>query len=92
VEPISPILGIWAATTRKDHLEERLTAEEALKTYTLNAAYASFDEDKRGTIEAGKLADLTMLSDDPLAVAADRIKQIKVDMTIVGGKIVYARK
>jgi len=89
---MSPILGIWAATTREGHLEERLTVEEALKTYTLNAAYASFDEDKRGTIEAGKLADLTMLSDDPLAVAADRIKQIKVDMTIVGGKIVYARK
>jgi len=92
VEPISPILGVWAATTRKGHLEERLTVEEALKTYTLNAAYASFDENKRGTIEAGKLADLTMLSDDPLIVSADGIKQITVDMTIVGGKIVYVRK
>ncbi len=92
VEPINPILGIWAAATRRNQMEERLTAEEALKTYTLNAAYASFDEDKRGTIEVGKLADLTMLSDDLLSVPVDKIKQIAVDMTLVGGKTVYVKK
>jgi predicted amidohydrolase YtcJ len=92
VEPISPVLGIWAAATRRKQVEERLTAEEALKTYTLNAAYASFDEDKRGTIEVGKLADLTMLSDDLLSISASKIKQIAVDMTIVGGKIVFVKK
>jgi predicted amidohydrolase YtcJ len=91
VEPISPILGLCAAVTRENK-QENLTVEEALKTYTLNAAYASFDEDKKGSIEAGKLADLTVLSEDPYAILADRIKDVKVEMTIVDGKIVYTRK
>jgi hypothetical protein len=92
VEPISPILGIWAAVSRKSFSEEGITAEEALKTYTLNAAYASFDEDKRGKIEAGKAADLTVLSNDALSVPSDDIRKIRVEMTIVDGKVVYARK
>lgn len=91
VEPINPILGIWAATSRKDFAEERLTVEEALKTFTLNAAYASFDEEKRGTIEVGKFADLTVLSDDLFNVPLDNIKKIRVETTIVNGKVVYAR-
>jgi len=65
--------------------------EEALKTYTLNAAYASFDENKKGTIEVGKFADLTVLSDDLLDVPLGEIKKAKVEMTIVDGKIVYSR-
>jgi hypothetical protein len=92
VEPINPILGIWAAAARKSFPEERLTTEEALKTYTVNAAYASFDEDKRGTIVAGKLADLTLLSEDVLKIPPEEIKNVKVEMTIVDGKVVYARK
>jgi predicted amidohydrolase YtcJ len=76
----------------RENKQENLTVEEALKTYTLNAAYASFDEDKKGSIEAGKLADLTVLSEDPYAILADRIKDVKVEMTIVDGKIVYTRK
>jgi hypothetical protein len=92
VEPIDPILGIWAAVSRKSFSEEGVTAEEALKTYTLNAAYASFDENKRGTIEAGKAADLTVLSNDALSVPSDDIRKIRVEMTIVDGKVVYARK
>lgn len=91
VEPINPILGIWAAATRESFPEERLSVEEALKTYTVNAAYATFDENKRGTIEVGKQADLTMLSDNPLTIAKDKIKQITVCMTIVNGKIVYSK-
>ena len=91
VEPINPMLGIWAATSRKDFAEERLTVEEALKTFTLNAAYASFDEEKRGTIEVGKFADLTILSDDLFNVPLDNIKKIRVETTIVNGKVVYAR-
>jgi len=90
VEPINPLLGIWAATTRRDFQEEKLTVEEALRTYTMNAAYASYDEDKKGTIEAGKLADLTVLSKDLLDASADAIKDIQVEMTIVDGKVVYA--
>ncbi len=91
VEPISPILGIWASVTRKTSPEESLTVEEALDTYTLNAAYASFDESKRGTIETGKLADLTILSDDPRRIKPDNIKKVKVEMTIVGGNVTYER-
>jgi hypothetical protein len=91
VEPISPILGVWAAVTRKSFPEENLTVEEALRMYTVNAAYASFDENERGTIEVGKLADLSILSADPLSVPPDDIKNIKVQMTIVNGKVVYAR-
>jgi predicted amidohydrolase YtcJ len=89
VEPISPLLGVWAAVARKNTAEESLTAEEALKTYTINAAYASFDENKRGTIEVGKLADLTILSDDLLDIPPEDIRKIRVEMTIVNGNVVY---
>jgi predicted amidohydrolase YtcJ len=92
VEPINPILGIWAAVNRKSIPEESLTVEEALRTYTVSAAYASFDENKRGTIETGKLADLTILSDNPFTVKPDNIKKIKTEMTIVGGNVVYAKE
>ncbi|MEM3874094.1 MAG: amidohydrolase [Candidatus Bathyarchaeia archaeon] len=92
VEPISPILGVWAAVARKSFSEESLTVGEALKTYTLNAAYASFGEKVKGTIEVGKLADLTVLSEDIFKVPPDGIRDVKVEMTIVGGKIVYERK
>jgi len=91
VEPIDPLFGVWAAVTRESFAEESLTVEEALKTYTLNAAYASFDENKKGTIEVGKFADVTVLSDDLLNIPAEEIKSVKVEMTIVDGKIVYSR-
>jgi len=91
VEPINPLLGVWAAVARKSFSEESLTVEEALKTYTLNAAYASFSEADVGTISVGKFADLTVLSEDPFKVAPDEIRKIVVEMTIVGGKIVYSR-
>ncbi len=91
VEPISPVLGIWAAVARKTFVEESLTVEEALKTYTLNAAYASFDEDKKGTIEVGKFADLTVLSEDPFNVPPERLRGVEVEMTIVGGEVVYKK-
>lgn len=90
VEPINPSLGIWAAVARKSVPEERLTVEEALKTYTLNAAYASFEEDKKGTVEVGKFADLTLLSDDLCNIPNEQIKNVVADMTIVNGKIVYS--
>jgi predicted amidohydrolase YtcJ len=92
VENISPFLGIWAATTRKSPRQESLTVEEALETYTANAAYASFDEHRRGTIEVGKLADLTVLSGNVLDISPERIRTTRVEMTIVGGKIVYSRR
>lgn len=92
VEPINPILGIWAAASRKDFTEESLRVEDALKAYSVNAAYASFDEEKRGTIEAGKYADLAILSDNLLKVPPSEIKNVKVEMAIVDGKIVYLSK
>jgi predicted amidohydrolase YtcJ len=92
VEPINPLLGIWAAVARKSFPEESLTVEEALKTYTLNAAYASFDEDKKGTIEAGKFADITLLSDDLAKAPPDKIRDIVVEMVLVDGKPAYGRE
>ena len=92
VEPISPLLGVWAAVARKGLAEESLTLEEALKTYTLKAAYASFDEDKKGAIEVGKFADLTILSGDLATVSLEKIRDVGVEMVLVGGEIVYARQ
>jgi hypothetical protein len=92
VELINPLLGVWAAVARKDNVNESLSAEEALKTYTSNAAYASFDEDKKGTIENGKLADLTVLSDDPTKIPPEKIRDISVEMVIVNGKVVYSKE
>jgi predicted amidohydrolase YtcJ len=92
VEPINPLLGIWAAVTRKGFAEERLTLEEALKTYTLNAAYASFEEDKKGSIEVGKFADLTILSDDLSKIQPEKIKDTAVEAVIVNGLMVYNKR
>jgi predicted amidohydrolase YtcJ len=92
VEPINPLLGVWAAVARKSFAEERLMLEEALRTYTLNAAYASFDENKKGTIEVGKFGDLTILSGDLDKVDPEKIRDVAVEMVLVDGKIVYARQ
>jgi predicted amidohydrolase YtcJ len=73
-------------------VEERLNVEEALKTYTLSAAYASFDEEKRGTIEAGKQADLTIVSHDLTKIPPEKIRDVAVEMVIVDGKIVYSKR
>ena len=91
VENISPLLGIWAAATQ-NRPKERLTVGEALASYTVNAAYASFDEDKCGSVEAGKLADLTLLSDSLHSVGSNQVKNILVKMTIVDGRPVYTKK
>ena len=90
VEPISPLLGLWAATSRSSFPEENLTLDQALRTYTISAAYASFDERIRGTIEPGKLADLTIISGDLTKMDSSKPPKLKVEMTIVDGRIVYA--
>jgi len=91
MEQISPFSGIQAAVTRQFFSEEQITVEEALHMYTVNAAYASFDENIKGSIEEGKLADLTVVSRDPRTTPPNQIANIKVKMTIVGGKIVYPK-
>lgn len=92
VEPVSPILGVYAAVARKTFPQERLTVDEALRIYTVNAAYGSFEEDVKGSIEKDKLADLVVLSQDPYKTTPQQIRDIRVEITIVGGNIVYTRK
>ncbi|MGB9135499.1 MAG: amidohydrolase [Candidatus Bathyarchaeia archaeon] len=92
VEPVSPILGVYASVARKTNCQEKLTIDEALKLYTVNAAYSSFEEGLKGSIEVGKLADLVVLSRDPYKTATEKLRDVKVGMTIVGGTVVYARK
>lgn len=89
VEPINPLLGVYAAVTREAFPEKRITVDDALRLYTVNAAYASFEEKVKGSIEAGKLADLVVLSHDPMTVPSSKIKDIRVETTIVGGRVVY---
>ena len=69
-----------------------MSREEALRSYTLNAAYAAFEENNKGSIEKGKLADFTILSHDIMSIPEDSILNTKIEMTIIGGKIVYSRK
>jgi len=95
VVPAGPLTGIYAAVTRQARsghqlpLRERVSASEALKMNTINAAYASFEEDIKGSISPGKLADIVVLSDDPLKSPPERIKDIRVGMTIIGGKVAW---
>ena len=70
--------------------EQRLTVEEALRAYTRGAALAAFQENEKGSIAAGKLGDVVVLSDDLFAIPPARIKDARVAMTIVGGKVVYS--
>ncbi len=91
----APLLGMWAAVNRETETgvvlacQERVTPEQAVMMYTINAAYACFEEKIKGSIEPGKLADMVVLSNDPTKVSTNTIKDIKVMMTLVNGKIVY---
>jgi predicted amidohydrolase YtcJ len=87
MESLNPLLGIQDAVTRKSFPEQRLTVEEALRMYTLDAAYCSGEENVKGSIEEGKLADLTVLSADPNTIVPEKIKDIKIEITIIDGKI-----
>jgi predicted amidohydrolase YtcJ len=93
--PYHPFFGMWMAITRKTvdgsviNPEQRVTREQALRMWTLNAAYLSFDEKNKGSIEPGKLADLIVVSKDFLSCPVDEIKDIETLLTVVGGKVVY---
>ena len=89
MEPLSPLLGIQAAVTRQFFTEEQITVDDALRMYTVNAAYASSEEDVKGSIEGDKLADLSVLSGDPRTTPPSKISDINVRMSLVGGKVVY---
>lgn len=93
--PFEPLLGIQSCVTRTDSAgrvwgeNQKITVEEALRIYTINGAYAGFEETRKGSIEVGKLADLTILADDPTQVDPMTIKDIPVAMTLVGGETVF---
>lgn len=91
MEPLNPLQGIQAAVTRQFFPEEQLTVDKALRMYTVNAAYASFEEHVKGSIEEGKVADLVVLSGDPTTVQSSKIGDIAVDVTVVGGEVVYQK-
>jgi len=91
VEPVSPILGIYAAITNREFPKERLSIDEAISLYTINGAYGSFEENLKGSIEEGKLADIVVLSQDPYNITPEKIKDIRVEMTIMNGEIVFTR-
>ena len=95
VEKVSPIASYYATVSRKladgtvFYPEQRLSREQALQSYTLNNAYAAFEEDIKGSLTVGKLADITVLSKDILTIEEDEIPTTEIVYTIVGGEVLY---
>jgi hypothetical protein len=89
VAPMAPLTAIHDCVNHPNP-KHRISLYEALRMFTIDAARIGFEEDLKGTIEKGKLADLVVLSDNPYAVSRDNIGKIKVEMTLVAGEIVYA--
>jgi predicted amidohydrolase YtcJ len=101
VAPPTPLEGIYAAVTRRTLDErnpdgwvpqERITVEEALRAYTVAGAFAEFAEAEKGTLEPGRLADLVVVDRDLLSLRPERIRDAKVLLTVVGGRVVYDRR
>jgi hypothetical protein len=88
--PLGPLFGVEQAVTAPTE-GQRLSVTEALAAYTRGAAYAGFDEDRVGTVETGKLADLVVLEESPWAVSPDEVADIDVWRTVVDGRVVYER-
>uniref|UniRef100_UPI0040473B30 amidohydrolase family protein n=1 Tax=Algoriphagus sp. TaxID=1872435 RepID=UPI0040473B30 len=72
--------------------DQKMTRDQALKSYTLDGAYAEFEENFKGSIEAGKAADFTVYDKNIMEIPEDEILQAKVQLTVVGGKVVYQKK
>ncbi len=96
VNPYNPFLGMWIAMKRQPRLdgielypEQTINREQAIRLYTMNNAWLSFEESKKGSIEPGKLADLIVLETDILNCPLDQVRDIQVHQTYVGGKLVY---
>jgi predicted amidohydrolase YtcJ len=99
VENVNPFFGIYSAVTRQDQQDnppvgwfpdQKLTLPEAIRGFTSDAAYAAFEEPSRGTIEPGKLADLTIVEGDLYAAPQSQLFATKVRYTVVGGEMVYS--
>jgi predicted amidohydrolase YtcJ len=100
VAPLNPLLGLYAAVTRATLdgknpngwiPEQKITLAEAVEAYTMGSAFAEFQENEKGSITPGKLADMVILSDNIFAIKPEAIRDVKIETTIVGGKQVYAR-
>jgi predicted amidohydrolase YtcJ len=98
VAPLNPMLTVYAAVTRATldgknpggwFPEQKLTLQETIEAYTMGSAYAEFQEKEKGSITPGKLADLVLLSDDLFSIPPEKIRDVKVSKTIVGGKLVW---
>jgi predicted amidohydrolase YtcJ len=101
VAPLNPMLGIYAAVTRATldgknpkgwFPEQKLTVAETVEAYTLGSAFAEFQEKEKGSITPGKLADMVLLSDDIFSIAPEKIREVSVIRTIVGGKTTWNAK
>jgi predicted amidohydrolase YtcJ len=101
VAPLNPLLTLYAAVTRATLdgknpdgwvPEQKLTVAEAVEAYTMGSAYAEFQEDVKGSITPGKLADLVILSDDIFSIDPKTIRDVKVEQTFVGGRVVFNRR
>ena len=97
VAPATPLEGIYAAVTRRTLDDknpggwvpaQKITVEEALRAYTTGGAYASFDEARKGTLATGKLADLVLIDRNLFEIPPEQIREAKVLVTVVGGKVV----
>ena len=97
-EALNPWWSIWCVVARKTRTgrsicpEEGLDVLEAIRLYTTYSAYAGFEEDSKGSLEPGKLADLIVLSEDPFEIPVDALKDLQVETTVVGGRFVYERR
>ena len=93
----TPQMTMWAVMTRLPYSnkvispEQRLTIKETLRAHTMGGAYAAHEEKIKGSIEAGKLADLTVWTEDPYSLPVNRLYNTTIDLTMVGGKIVYQK-
>lgn len=98
INPYNPFLAMWTTLTRQPrwtdkplHPEQRITREQAIRLYTINNAFLTFEEKEKGSIEAGKLADFIVLDRDILSCPVDQVKDIQVEETWLGGKRLYSR-
>jgi hypothetical protein len=98
INPYNPFLGIWVTLTRHArwmdeplHPEQAITREQAIRFYTINNAYLTFEEKEKGSLEQGKLADFIVLDRDILTCPVDEVREIQVEQTWLGGKLVFER-
>ena len=99
INPYNPFLGMWITLTRQPrwtdqplHPEQRISREQAIRLYTINNAFLTFEEKEKCSLDQGKLADLVVLDRDILSCPVDDIKNIAAEQTYLGGKLVYQRR